>query len=60
MPNDLPMPECVQMKQRIQNELEERYRGMNDAERRAQRVKDIQANPVLGPLYARLVARQSP
>ena len=59
MPNDLPLPECVQMKQRIQAELEDRYRGMDDMQRRTQRMKDIKANPVLGPLYERLSRKKN-
>lgn len=54
MPNkqhQLPeLPECVQMKHRIQQELDERYRGLSQEERRIQMEQDILANPILGPL----------
>lgn len=58
MPNELPTPQCVQMKQRIQAELEHRYRGLTPEQRRDQRRKDIEADPILGPLYRRLAERQ--
>jgi len=58
MPNELPLPECVQMKHRIQAELEQRYAGLTPEQRRLQRSKDIEANPILGPLYKRLQKRQ--
>lgn len=58
MPTEPKTPNCVEMKQRIQADLELHYAGMNSEERRRQRLKDITSNPVLGPLYTRLAARQ--
>ncbi len=51
------LPECVQMKHRIQQELDERYQGLSQEERRIQMERDILANPILGPLYERLKAK---
>lgn len=57
LPKPLPVSECVKMKDRLQQQLEKRYKGLSDVERRAQRIKDIQAHPVLGPLYEELTAQ---
>jgi len=46
--------DCVEMKNRIQAELIERHKGMNEEEIEADQRKRIEANPILGPLYKAL------
>ena len=50
--------DCVEMKNRIQAELLERYKGMSDEEIREDRDRRIQANPILGPFYRRLTGKK--
>ena len=50
--------DCVEMKNRIQAELLERYRGMTEEEIRADQDRRIQADPIIGPIYRRLTAKE--
>lgn len=56
MKNEMPDSECVTLKNRIQEELTERYRGLTEQEREAQRLQDILAHPTLGPFFQELQA----
>lgn len=48
------LPECVKMKHRIQEQLEEEYRGLSDDERNKLIREKIDAHPLFGPLVRRL------
>jgi hypothetical protein len=50
--------DCVEMKNRIQAELLERYKGMTRHQIREDQERRIQANPILGPFYRRLTGKR--
>ena len=52
--------DCVEMKNRIQAELLERYKGMTPEEIREDQERRIQANPILGPFYRRITGKEKP
>lgn len=52
--------DCVEMKNRIQAELLERYEGKTREEIRADQDARLFDDPVLGPLYRRLTEADGP
>jgi hypothetical protein len=52
--------DCVEMKNRIQAELLERYKDMTPEEIREDQERRIHANPILGPFYRRLTGKKPP
>jgi hypothetical protein len=51
--------DCLEMKNRIQAELLEHYRGMTDEEIREDQLRRIEANPILGPFYRRITGKEA-
>jgi len=43
-------PDCVRMKHEIQKKLAEDFKGMSEAEIRAEQRRRIEANPIFGSL----------
>ena len=43
-------PECVKMKREIQARIAEEFKGMSDEEVRREQRRQIEADPILGPL----------
>jgi len=52
--------DCVEMKNRIQAELLERYKGMTPEAIREDQDRRIHADPILGPFYRRLTGKKEP
>lgn len=49
----LKEPDCVEMKWKIQLELEKEFRGMTPEEIRNEQMKRIESNPVFGSLASK-------
>ncbi len=50
--------DCVEMKWEIQRKIRNKYAGLPDREARKRQWEGILADPVLGPLVARIVAKE--
>lgn len=51
--------DCVEMKNRIQAELLEHYRGMTQEEIEEDQRRRIEADPISGPFYRRMTGKTS-
>jgi hypothetical protein len=51
--------DCVEMKNRIQAELLERYKGMTQEEIHEDQIRRIEADPILGPFYRRITGKEA-
>lgn len=54
MTEPIKLPQCLVMKYRIQEELLDRYAGLSNEERQKRELEDINADPILGPMFRRL------
>ncbi len=52
--------DCVVMKNRIQAELLERYKGTSPEEIWEDQERRIHADPILGPFYRRITGKKDP
>jgi len=50
--------DCVEMKQQIQDKIEEEHQGMTEEEIREHEEKAIKESPILGPYYQEITRKE--
>ena len=50
--------DCVEMKWEIQRKIREQYAGIPEEEARRMQREEVLADPILGPILKKLLARQ--
>lgn len=50
--------DCVEMKQRIQDQINAEFEGMSEEEVEEATLREIQSHPVFGPMWERLSKRE--
>jgi hypothetical protein len=50
--------DCVEMKHEIQRKLQAEYAGLSLAEQKKKMNREILLDPILGPMYRRLLAKR--
>jgi hypothetical protein len=51
--------DCVEIKNEIQHQLQAEYAGLTLAEQKKKMNQEILSDPILGPMYRRLLAKRT-